>query len=167
MPRKKITLEDAFAIFEEHGLKVEVKGIQQDAPVSPLADFLEQASSPPVQLPQRISGKRVKITLYARHSIACAGHMVKDGNGQTHIEGNHVETYGPGIIVVPVEFAVQLLHQDGLARQGDEHMLDRKLRTYIVVPHGSSHRAIKVSEDASFDMSGFLGRLGDHQMYIP
>lgn len=165
MPRRKITLEEAFSVFEEHGLKVKVEAVQQDTPASPLADFLEE-TVPTVPLPQQLSAKRVKITLYAQHSIACGGRLVKGTDGESHIEGNTLETYGPGIVTVPATLAAQLLHQDGLARDADEHMLDRKLRTYVVVPHGSSHRAIKVSEDSSFDMSGFLGRLGDHQMHV-
>jgi hypothetical protein len=170
MPRKKITLEEAFAVFEQHGLQVEVKAVQQDQPVAQLSDFLEDVSIPQVQLPIQVSKKLIKITLYARHSIANGGQLVKQPDGTTHVINNGVESYGPGVIIVPADIAQQLLHQDGLARQADEHLLDRKLRSYVIVPretqYGTINCGYRVSEDSSFDMSGFLGQLGNNNIYV-
>lgn len=167
MPRRKITLEEAFAVFEEHGLKVKVEAVERETKPSPLSDFLEVVEPAAPPLPQQVSGRKVRITLHTQHTIACGGRMIYDDphDKAGHVEGSSVETYGPGVVAVPAELAQQLLHQDGLARSADERMLDNKLRTYVVVPHGSAHRAIQVSDDSSFDMSGFLGKLGEHSMY--
>lgn len=167
MPKRKITLEEAYAVFEQHGLEVEVKGIQQQREHEPLSAFLEGESEPDTPVIDE-GGKTLKITLYAAHTVASGGEMVvKDGAKQ--VVNNGIETYGPGVVTVPQHLAQHLLHQDLLARRGDERMLDRSMRTYIIRPMHTSQGTINVarhvSNDSGFDLSGFLGRLGDSGTY--
>ena len=170
MPKRKITLEEAFAVFEQHGLQVEVKGVEKDTPEVELSAFLESTGEQPIQLPQPVGKRLVKITLYAAHTIASAGESFVDKNGKEHLINMGVESYGPGVVTVPVELAQQLLHQDGLARQGDERMLDRKLRSFAIIPrvtqYGIVNSGVQVSEQGGFDLSGFLGRLSEGQTIV-
>src|SRR5260221_5737566 len=107
MAKKKITLEEAFAVFEQHGLKVEVTAaVDTTDPSAPqLADFLDTKQQmdytqyPPV--PKVISTKKTQITLHAKHSVGSGGYMVKGDDGQMHAEQQGVESYGPGICTVP------------------------------------------------------------------
>lgn len=168
MPKRKITLQEAFDVIHQHGLDVEVKGVVDDTP-SPIniADsfVIEKEITPPV-IQQK---KSVKITLYASHTVSCGGFMVGKGEDK-HVEGNSIETYGPGVVTVDNDLAQHLLHQDMLARQADERFLDRRMRSYIVMPirtqNGLVNAGIHVSNDPSFDLSGTLGKLGDNQVFI-
>jgi hypothetical protein len=165
MPRKKIsltdiTLEDAFSVFERHGLKVKVEAVESEQPNPSLADFLEKPPETP-DLPQQVSGKKVKITLHARHTIASSGTIINK-----KVIGGTLETYGPGIVTVPVELASSLLHQDGLARKADESIRDNRVHTRVIVPSDNGqNRLIEVSQDSNFDLSGLLSALGDRPMY--
>jgi hypothetical protein len=171
MPKKKISLEEAFKVFEEAGLEVEVKGILQKREKAHIADFIEQpdaqSTSAPYGMVSHETAKNIKITLYAKHSIASSGTMTEK-NGVKSITGNTIETYGPGIVTVPSDLAGQLLHQDCIARQTDERMLDRKFRSYVILQQrtaqGMMNKGVLVSEDDGFSMSSFLGSLGSHQV---
>lgn len=167
MPKKKITLEEAFAVFEQHGLEVEVKAIAAERKVESLSAFLEHSTELEVPLVEE-NKKTVRITLFASHSIGIAGEMiVKDG--EKMIVGNSIETYGPGVITVPSHLAQHLLHQDLLARRADDRMLENRVRTYVVRPmrtaHGTINVAQHVSNDNGFDLSGFLGKMGSGGIY--
>lgn len=168
MPKRKITLEEAYAVFEQHGLEVEVRGIQQQKQSEPLTAFLEGTQEP--EIPIAYEGKKtVTIPLYAPHSIGNGGETVTI-DGQKQVINNGIETYGPGMVTVPAHLAQHLLHQDMLARRGDERMLENKVRTYVVRPMRTSQGTINVarhvSSDNSFDLSGFLGKLGEGGTYI-
>jgi len=164
MPKKKITLEEAFAIFEQHGLQVEVKAIQVDEPTAQLSDFLE-SNAPVVNTAEPVGKRFLKVTLYAAHTIGTGGQFVTGINGDRHVVDNGVETYGPGVVTVPLELAQHLLHQDGLARQADDRMLSPHMRSFVVIPkitaYGVVNCGIQVSDNNSFDMSSLLGKLGD------
>lgn len=167
MPKRKITLEEAYAVFDQHGLEVEVRGIQQSKAVEPLVSFLENEGE--IERPQVEEGKKtVKITLFAAHTIGNGGEIVTS-HGQTRLINNGIIQYGPGIVTVPTHLATHLLHQDLLARRSDERLLESKVRTYAVLPiqtaNGSINVARHVSSDSSFDLSGFLSKLGDRGMY--
>ena len=163
MAKRKITLEEAYAIFEQHGLEVEVKAIQPVKEAEPLSAFLEQSSeaSPPTAEEYK---KEVKITLYAAHTIGNGGEMVIV-DGERRVINNGIQTYGPGICTVPISLAQHLLHQDLLARRGDDRMLESTVRTYVVRPvhtnNGVVNVARHVSNDNNFNIGGYLNQLGD------
>jgi len=165
MARKKImlediTLEDAFSVFQRHGLQVKVEGVREQPSVVLLADFLEESATSTVETPKKISEKKVRITLYAQHTIASAGNIVEDNKNEKHVKGNSIESYGPGVVTVPNELAAQLLHQDGVARQADANMLDGKLHTRIIIPRSGRYSLVEVSQESGFDISSLLGNLG-------
>lgn len=171
MPKRKITLEEAFAVFEREGLQVEVKAVQLDQEEVPLSDFLEEGQAAPVPLTEPVNSKMVKITLYAAHSIASGGRIHLDKNGNKVTTNNIVETYGPGVITVPISLAQHLLAQDGLARNADERTFDRKFRSFIIIPRTNSqgisvNAAVQVSDQSNFDISALLGNLGNNGTYI-
>jgi len=164
MPKKKITLEEAFAVFEQHGLEVEVRGIQQQRAAEPLSAFLEGGGEE--QAPLVEEGKKtMKITLFAAHTIGNGGEIVVE-NGEKKVVNNGIVQYGPGIVTVPTHLATHLLHQDLLARRADERMLEQRVRTYVVHPvhtvNGTINVARHVSNDNSFNLSGYLRDLGDN-----
>ena len=169
MPKRKITLEEAFATFEQHGLQVEIKAIQQDPELDnlTLADFTE--STVEQSIPKQHGKKSITIKLHAAHTIGSGGHMVDKGTPNQRIENAGVQTYGPGVCTVPIYIAAHLLHQDTLAQRADERFLDRKLRSFVIVPRRLNGQMVNVgimaSDDDAFDMSSFLGSLGDHNLY--
>jgi hypothetical protein len=169
MPKRKITLEEAFAVFEQHGLQVEVKAVQIDQPQESLYDFLEVESVQQQPVIQSTSAKSVKITLYATHTIGSGGEIVLDTSGNKAVINNCVESYGPGVVTVPARLAQHLLHADMLARHSDENLTSSKMRSFVVVPrvtpYGVVNCSIQVSEDRAFDMSSFLGALGNSNLY--
>lgn len=164
MPKKKITLEEAYAVFEQHGLEVEVRGIQQQKAVEPLSSFLEGGDE--MQPPLAEEGKKtIKITLFAAHTIGNGGEIVTV-DGEKKVVNNGIVQYGPGIVTVPSHLATHLLHQDLLARRADERMLEQRVRTYVVRPVYTSHGVVNVARHVSsengFDLSGYLGELGNN-----
>lgn len=166
MPRRKITLEDAYAVFEQHGvpesaIRKVVAEQQNTAQAEPLSAFLEDSTAEENPVAKQVSYRKVKITLRAAHTISKGGYL-KEVNGEQVIEGNSVETYGPGVITVDSRLAEQLLHQDMLAIRADERMLDRTFRSYVLVPSAQgANSAICVSEDSNFDIAGFVNRMAD------
>lgn len=170
MPKRKITLDEAFAVFEAHGLQVEVKSVKEDEPVEELSSFLEQSEVKEVEIAEQVSSKLIKITLFASHTIGHSGEFVKDEDGVKHIVNNGIETYGPGVVTVPSHLAQHLLHADMLARRADERMLERNVRQYVVVPRRTANGVVNcarhISNDSNFDMSGLLAKLGDNEIFI-
>lgn len=167
MPKKKITLEEAFAVFEQHGLEVEVKAIAPERKVESLSAFLESDESVAIPLVQE-GPKSIKITLFAAHTVGSGGEIVIQA-GEKVIINNGIETYGPGVVTVPSHLAQHLLHQDLLARRADERMLENRVRSYIVRPMRTSQGVVNVarcvSVDNGFDLSGFLGGIDSNGMY--
>lgn len=170
MPKRKITLDEAFAVFEQHGLQVEVKAVREDEPIEQLSAFLE-TGEPSQPIAEQLSHKTIRVTLFAAHSVGNGGEMIVHKDGTKEVVNNGIATYGPGVVAVPAYLAQHLLHQDMLAKRADERMLERKVRQYVVTPKATMYGVINVarhvSNDSSFDMSGFLGRLGDNEIFLP
>ncbi len=169
MPRRKIKLEDisvedAFAALEMQGINVQVKAVTEPTVEEPVSIIQHQK---PVQVyPQKLGNSTVKVTLYAKHSVGSGGTLVGTKDDR-HVEESSYATYGPGICYVPSSIAVHLLHQDALAKYGDERMLDRNPRCYIIAQriNHDGQRAnvgIQVSEGAFGD----FGQLPDNMQYI-
>lgn len=169
MPKRKITLDEAFAVFEQHGLQVEVKAVRDDEPTEQLASFLETGDEPQ-PIAEQLSKKTIKVTLFASHSVGNGGEIIVGKDGTKQVVNNGIATYGPGVVTVPAYLAQHLLHQDMLAKRADERMLERKVRQYIVTPRATAYGVVNVarhvSNDSSFDMSGFLGKLGDNEIFL-
>ena len=167
MPKKKITLEEAFAVFEQHGLEVEVKAIAPERKTESLSAFLEQSDEPTTPFIEE-GKKHIKVTLFAAHTVGSGGEIIIQ-NGEKVIVNNGIETYGPGIVTVPSHLAQHLLHQDLLARRADERMLENRVRSYVVRPMRTSQGIINVARcvsiDNGFDLSGFLGGMNSNGMY--
>lgn len=161
MPRRKITLEDAYRIFDEHGLHVEVTPAPPAIPLDH-ADLFEHPA-PPVQPPVPLARGMVRIVLHAKHSIATGGFPILDKSGKTiGVDGAGVTYYGPGPCTVPAYLAGDLMHQDQLAQHADAMFLDRTFRSRIIIPATNGQNIARlVSEDPYFDMSGFLGQVGN------
>lgn len=179
MPKRKITLEEAFAVFEQHGLQVEVKAVavdsvDKDQPT--LADFLDDANSnkhsmdytqyPPV--PKQRANNRTQITLHAKHTVGCGGVMVVGDDGKPHPQQQGVETYGPGVCTVPDELAAHLLYADQQAKQADANFADRTFKQYIVVPRRTNTGMVNAAilQDDNYDMGQFFGDEPNANMYI-
>ena len=171
MPKRKITLAEAFATFEQHGLQVEVKSasVEPESDTLTLADFTHT----PVPIPkvaERKSKTTMTITLHAAHSIGAGGVMVDAGTPNQRIENAGVETYGPGICTVPTTLVAHLLHQDALAKQADDRLLDRQMRSYLVVPRSVNGQRVNVgieaSQDGNFDMVSSLVNGIDHNIHM-
>lgn len=163
MPKRKITLAEAYGAFEEQGLQVEIRAIDKQ-PVETLADFIEQPVTPVVAAPVVTANKRakmVRVVLHATHTIGSGGENL--GTPQRpQIVNNGVLSYGPGVVDVPEHLAQHLLHQDQLARAADDRTFDRNVRSYVVMLDGTRNVGRYVSRDNNFDLSGLLGSLGDN-----
>jgi hypothetical protein len=171
MPKRKITLAEAFDVLEQHGLTVEVKHVDI-APAATLADFIEPQPQPVVRggtygLPAgnvvtaNKKARMVKVVLHAQHTIGSGGDNVGTKE-HPQVVNNGVLTYGPGIVEVPEHLSHHLLHQDQLARQADDRTFDRNVRSYVVMLDGTRNVGRYVSRDNNFDLSGLLGSMGDN-----
>lgn len=162
MPRKKITIEEAYAVFEREGLKVKVESMIPETPKARLQDFLED-SEEVIPIAEPVGKKFIKVTLYASHSIGNGGETIVKPDGTKEVINNGIETFGPGIVTVPAHLATHLLHQDMLARQADERTYDRKLRSFAVFPQRTSYGVVSsarlVSTDSSFDIAAYVASL--------
>lgn len=169
MPRRKIKLEDisiqdAFAALEMQGISVQVKEI-----IEPIVD------NPPIQVtkpridimtPQKVGNATAKVSLYAKHSIGNGG-VTMGEKGNQHVENNTYAVYGPGVCYVPTALAGHLLHQDAIARQADERMLDRTPKCYIIAQKISNDgQRANVGIAVSEGMFGNIGNLPDNMKYI-
>lgn len=167
MPKRKITLQEAFDVIEQHGLQVQVSGVNTE-PVATLADFIETPVPHVVERPVVTSNKKakmVKVVLHAQHTIGSGGTDIGDGKHH-HVVNNGVLTYGPGVVEVPEHLSHHLLHQDQLARQADDRTFDRNVRSYVVMLDGTRNVGRYVSRDNNFDLSGLLGRMGDDSVRV-
>lgn len=164
MPKRKISVEEAFAALEQAGIQVQVKKVSEEIPLSKLEDFLEKAVEPSVLPVQgRIGSTTVKLMLYAKHTVGSGGSIIKLNDGSDSLQNAGIETYGPGICYVPASLAQHLAHQDALARKADDRLHDRKFRSYVVVQrsggNGVQNVGIQVSDDIDFDLSAYIGSL--------
>jgi hypothetical protein len=171
MPKRKISIAEAYAAFEERGFQVEIKAVNKEPPAT-LADFTEPQPQPVVRggpygvptgnvVTANKKAKMVKVVLHAQHTIGSGGTDIGDGK-QHHVVNNGVLTYGPGVVEVPEHLSHHLLHQDQLARQADDRTFDRNVRSYVVMLDGTRNVGRYVSRDNNFDLSGLLGSLGDN-----
>lgn len=162
MPKRKITLSEAFDVLEQHGLQVQVSSVNTQ-PVATLADFTETPVTPVVDtsvVGGNKKAKMVKVVLHAQHTIGCGGTDMGTKD-HPHVVNSGVLTYGPGVVEVPEHLCHHLLHQDQLARQADDRTFDRNVRSYVVMLDGTRNVGRYVSRDNNFDLSGLLGSMGD------
>lgn len=173
MARKKINLnevEHAFKVLEQAGIDVQVKPAQE--PVQ-LASVLVQSKMTPYGSVDPHYAKRAKhtarITLYAKHCIGSGGVQSVDIDTK-QIEHAGVQTYGPGICVVPVELVDHLLHADQQARQADYNMLSHEPKHRLIIPRidSAGNRAsvaMAVSEEV-LDAGAMLTQLAPQYTYV-
>src|SRR5262245_29239545 len=152
MPKKKITLSEAYEVFHQHGLEVEVKAMQVHKDLA-FADFIQEEPEPEKPVLQA-NKKTVKITLYARHNFGKVG--VGVGGGSSFYDEH---SYGPCVCVVPITIADHLLYQDALARQADDALLDKRLHTYVNVLRGTKSIGVHVSDQPGFDLPDAMAYL--------
>ena len=174
MPRKKISLEEAYAVFEQHGLQVEISGIAKpEEPAVPQSALFER----PYGMPEKPEGAKrvgkhmVRIALHTKQTISSGGNAVYSPDGKlVRIDGQESVSYGPGIVVVPAEIAGDLQHQDQLAQRADANLFSATFKSYVIVNTADGRSVAKLaSTDQFFDMSGFLGQLGNsgHALQLP
>ena len=161
--KKKISIEEAFSALRNAGINVKIDDVSK--PVDETPDFVvaKPGAKPKKQKESKGKPGISKVTLSTQHCIGSGG--VEDEDGVITHAG--VVTYGPGVCEVPSELAGALLHQDQLAKQQDERMLDRTQRSYMVVPRrsGSQRNNVAVRVDDSILNNGIdLSRLGDGDM---
>src|SRR5262245_52105807 len=100
MPRKKISLEEAYAVFEQHGLQVEVKGIasEKHQPLVEQKELFTQTYGVVASEKgeRRVGRKTVRILLATQQTVASAGEAVYNSKGDlVRVDGQAVHTYGP------------------------------------------------------------------------
>jgi hypothetical protein len=163
MPRRKISLEEAYAVFEQHGLQVEISGIQKlEEPAIPQQSLFAQPYGVPEKAERKVGKHTVRIVLHTQQTITSGGEAVYEGSKLIRIDGQSAVTYGPGIVYVPTEIAGDLLHQDQLARRADADFLSTTFKSYVITGTSDGRHVAKLaSVDQNFDMSGFLGMLGN------
>jgi len=136
MPKRKISIEDAFAALEAAGIQVQVKKVAEQP--QPQQRKLDYTQYPPVPVVAQVFDSHVKITLYAKHMVGSGGCLTTTADGSQQVQEAGVASYGPGVVTVPVELAQHLLHQDSLARQADAAMLDNTAKRYVVAERYSN-----------------------------
>ena len=129
MPKRKITIEEALKTLHEAGVRVKIDSVEEPEKVSLTSAFRESEKAVDSVVEK---GKFTTVVLFAKHSVGSGGEETIDKNGNKLTINNGVETYGPGKCKVPSSIAAHLLHQDALAKQADERLLDRTPKCYIV-----------------------------------
>lgn len=124
MPRRKITIEEAFRTLDEAGIRVSVQPKVEEP----------QVIETPIRVSRttRSNSKQQRIILFAKH---CVGDNI----------------YGPGEVVVTNEMASHLLYQDQQAREYDRSFRSTEFKCRVVAqiqgPNGlSALRGIPVPE---------------------
>lgn len=145
MPKRKISIDEAFKVLEEAGIPLQVK--QQSDTVSQLptqipvddAAYAAQSvkSAQHGNVSKLTNNKLVKVTLFAKHSVGSGGTVTGEGADKV-VEHAGVQTYGPGVCVVNADLASHLLSADQSARAADARMLEREQRSYLIVQRVSS-----------------------------
>lgn len=173
MPRKKINLnevERAFKVLERAGIDVQVKPTQE--PVQQATVPVQRKTSPygsidPYYAKQ--AKRTARITLYAKHCVGSGG--VESVNGDNkQIEHAGVQTYGPGVCVVPVELVNHLLYADQQARNADDDMLSHAPKYKLIIPRMDSagnraNVAMPVPEEV-LDAGAMLTQLAPQYTYV-
>lgn len=149
MPRRKITIEEAFTTLESAGINVQVKkpDIDEPVPLSVTKSAIDYSDT--YGIPQeKLGGKLIKVKLYAKHTVGSSG-----------------QSYGPGVVTVPSSIAQHLLHQDGLAVDADSKLLDRQPHSYLVVQRTSSGQVVNVGLEVDSEVLDNIGNLPSHLMF--
>ena len=152
--KRKISIQEAFQTLKDAGIKVSVE--QEEPPVLPPVEEEE---------PKRPKAKKglVRVTLHSSHMVGSGG--VKDEKtGQIKSAG--VNTYGPGTCDVPANMVSQLLHQDQLAKQQDERMLEKTQRSYLVVQRRGTQGMSNVGVQVDSSLFGELGNVPPEYLHI-
>jgi hypothetical protein len=163
MPRRKITLDEAYAVFEQHGLKVKVEAVAQQEPLIQPEELFEKPLQPE-PLPQKVGKKTVRINLRTKQTTSSCGNPIYNSEGKVvGVQQNPVFLdYGPGWCYVPVELAAELLRRDAEAVEADRRFLSSEFRSYAILPApGGKHVGVLVSTEGGFDLSGFLGEVSN------
>src|SRR3990167_9274141 len=173
MARKKINLsevEHAFKVLEQACIDVQVKPAQE--PLQQQTVPVQSKMTPYGSIDSHYAKRAkhtAKITLYAKHCVGSGG--VQSGNGDSaSIDHAGVQTYGPGVCVVPVELVDHLLYADQQARQADDNMLSREPRYRLIVPRIDSagnraNVAIAVPEEI-LNAGAMLTQLASQYTYV-
>ena len=166
MAKKKISIgevERAFQVLQQAGIEVQIRSVEEP-PIQEPVKRKGQIFPTPSQVVQT-SPQFVKVNLWAKHSIGSGGFTVAGADGK-HVEQAGVQSYGPGVCTVPVEYVGYLVKQDQLAKQADDNMLDKTQRSYMVVRKVSPDGyAVNASVAVSNDMFGDFGALPDNYTY--
>jgi len=166
MPRRKISIEEAFDVLQQAGINVQVKPSVEEhiqpTPPEVKRERKGQIFQSPVQHPL---SKTTKLTLWAKHSIGSGGSTVVNADGKS-IENAGVQTYGPGVCYVPNEYVGHLMHQDQAAKAADDRMLDRTQRSYLVVRRANSQgHFVDVGVQVNNDLFSDMGSLSGDYLY--
>lgn len=135
MAKRKLTIDEALTFLKTQGVSVRVDSLTHELPRKAESILLEvpkeaQSISPRDRLNVKSLPKLVRIALYAQHSVGSGGSLSVN---QDQIENAGVQTYGPGICMVPRELVSHLVYKDQVARQADERMLEKTQRSYIIL----------------------------------
>lgn len=168
MPRKKISIEQAFQVLEDAGIQVQVKSVKEE-PVPVKVQHLDifKNKQPDKAVIQKVGSAAVKIKLFAKHSIGSGGFLVAGLDGR-QIENSGVQTYGPGVCTVPITLVDQLLYADAQARAADERMLEKEQRSYLITQriNSSGQRANVGVQVPNEILGGGLGNLPYDLMHV-
>lgn len=168
MPRKKISIEQAFQVLEDAGIQVQVKSVKEEPlPVKVQHPDIFKNKQQPESAVQKVNNTTVKIKLFAKHSIGSGGFLVAGSEGR-QIESAGVQTYGPGVCTVPIALVDQLLYADAAARAADERMLEKEQRSYLITQRISvdGQRANIGVQVPNEILDGGLGNLPYDLMYV-
>ena len=165
MPRRKISIEEAFSVLQKAGINVQVKQAEPD--IQQPERVTEKAKKEPI-FPVNVTPagpKTMKITLWAKHSVGSGG-FIKGTGEEKRIEHAGVQTYGPGVCVVPAELAASLIYRDQQAKKADERMLDKTQRSYMVVKkYSSDGHGVDVGVEVSGDIFDDISSMPSNLMY--
>jgi NifU-like protein involved in Fe-S cluster formation len=142
MAKRKISIDEAFKVFEEAGIPLQAKpvDVSQQLPTQiPVEDAAHTAKATQHNNVAKLTNnKLVKVTLFAKHSVGSGGTATVNADGDKVVEHAGVQTYGPGICIVNADLASHLLSADQSAKAADARMLEREQRSYLIVQRVSN-----------------------------
>lgn len=176
MPRRKLSVEDAFAQIKQAQEHLASAGINVDVSVQSVQSEPEPQpkrnayGSTEVSTPKRKATHMV-IDLYSKHCVAHAGHQVIGEDGVKRIVGDGVATYGPGKnIRVPIEIAQRLLYNDAVAREYDDKFRSGEQICKLVVqkidPSGNRVNVGLTVPESVLDPGSMLTMLPNQYTYV-
>lgn len=131
MPRKKrLTLEESYQFTAEAYVpQVSPADLFEPGYIRPAARDREP---PPPKPSRKGEPKLYRVELQAAHTVGSGGQVKKGPDGQASLQGDGVQTYGPGVVYVPSELAQHLSHQDMLAVRQDQRTFDPHPRYHVI-----------------------------------